>query len=201
VAENSTNQGSFFEVMAQLAAGGDDAARRIFDRFAQALIAQARSEIGSKLRAKVDAEDVVQSAFMSFFRRQADGQFDLAGWDNLWALLLTITIRKCLNRRQYHRRLVRDVGREASVHREGADSLLPEALDREPSPEEAAMLVDEIEHFLGGLSERDRRVAELRLQNYNPAEIADRLSCAERTVFRALNRARERLEQLEAACD
>jgi DNA-directed RNA polymerase specialized sigma24 family protein len=139
--------------MARLAAGDHDASRRIVDRFASALIARAKSQLGGKLRAKVDPEDAVQSAFWSFFRRQADGQFDLVDWDNLWALLLSITMRKCLNLRRHYHCGLRDIGREAAVSQHPtADDFDWKALDGEPTPEETAILVDELEHLLDGLS-------------------------------------------------
>jgi hypothetical protein len=65
------------------------------ERFASRLIALARAELDSRIRQKVDPEDVLQSVYKSFFRRHAEGEFDLDGWDRLWAVLATITINKC----------------------------------------------------------------------------------------------------------
>lgn len=47
-------------------AGQSEAATAIFDRYVARLIALARSRIGAKLGRRVDAEDIVQSAYRSF---------------------------------------------------------------------------------------------------------------------------------------
>lgn len=198
VADAMNQQSSFLAVMDRLSAGDDDAARRVFQRFARDLVAQAKAQLGGALRLKVDPEDAVQSAFRSFFSRQADGKFNLAGWDNLWALLLSITIRKCINLRRHYRCDRRDVGREVAGGLDPAEEAIGwEALDREPTPEEAALLADDLTHLVHGLSERDCRIVELRLQDYTPIEISARVGCAERTVFRVLHRVKDRLDQMD----
>src|SRR4051794_21953217 len=91
----------FADVMARLRAGDEVAAQEVFGRYAHRLIALARSRLGERLRPKVDAEDVVQSVFKSFFVRYAEDRFDLGGWDGLWSLLTVITLRKCGYRTRY----------------------------------------------------------------------------------------------------
>jgi RNA polymerase sigma-70 factor (ECF subfamily) len=90
-----TQDATFAELMARLSQGDEAAAVQIFQRYAQRLIALARDRLGQVLRQKVDPEDVMQSVFKSFFARHADGQYKLDSWDSLWALLTTITLRKC----------------------------------------------------------------------------------------------------------
>ena len=53
----------------------------------------------------------MQSVFKSFFRRHAEGQFDLAGWDSLWALLTVITLKVRPQGKEYLA-ACRDVRRE-----------------------------------------------------------------------------------------
>src|SRR5262245_47944289 len=103
---------SFSDVMARLRVGDQAAAFAVFQRFAAALVARARQQLGARLAARVDAEDVVQSAYRSFFVRHAEGQFHLESWESLWGLLVVITLRKCANQRQHHGRECRAVGRE-----------------------------------------------------------------------------------------
>ena len=108
---------SFDEVMARLKAGEDDAANAILNRFTRRLIALARAQLGSATRAKAEIEDVVQSVYKSFFARYGDGRFELEDWNELWSLLTVITVRKCANRRSYHRAGRRDVRREVAWQR------------------------------------------------------------------------------------
>jgi RNA polymerase sigma-70 factor (ECF subfamily) len=180
---------SFADVMARLRAADPDAADAVFHRFADRLTALARKRLG-KLRRKVDAEDVLQSVYLSFFRRHGNGRFVLEGWDDLWALLTTITVRKCGRWRDYFHAGVRNIAAETR-----ADGVL-ELLDREPTPLEVAALADEVTALLRGLSERDVNIVSLRLQGYTPSETAERLDIPERTVNRILDHTRRRLKRL-----
>src|SRR5437016_3003501 len=99
---------SFEFLVSRLQAGDPDAATAIFGRFARRLIALARVHLSSQLRQKVDPEDVLQSVFRSFFRRQAAGEFELQNWDGMWALLSVITLRKCGHQADHYLALCRD---------------------------------------------------------------------------------------------
>src|SRR5262245_18476432 len=77
-------QDSFIELAVRLRDGDQGAATVVFRRFASRLIALARRELDTRLRRKLDPEDVVQSVYRSFFGRYQAGQFDLATWDDLW---------------------------------------------------------------------------------------------------------------------
>src|SRR5437868_6326839 len=48
----------------------DEAARRIWERFAPRLCALARSRLNSRIRVREDENDIVQSLFRSFFAAQ-----------------------------------------------------------------------------------------------------------------------------------
>ena len=182
-------QDSFQDVIGRLRGGSDEAARRVFERFAQRLLGFARGRLDAQLRRKVDAEDVVQSVFKSFFARQAAAGFTLEGWNDLWTVLTVLTVRKCANQAKHYRRQGRDLGREVG----GADY---ETLARDPTPEEAAMLVDTVEQVMRGLGEREREMVALALQGLAAPEIAERVGRAQRTVRRVLDQVRHRLERL-----
>src|SRR3954464_8249605 len=129
---------SFARLMTRLRTGEDAAAREVFERFAGRLIAMARGRFNRLLARKVDPEDVVQSAFKSFFVRHRAGRLDVGGWDGLWNLLALITLRKCADRAEYFLAARRDAAREASGPDggDGSGAWLV-ALDRQPRPEEA----------------------------------------------------------------
>ena len=76
------------------AAVRDVAARLIWQRYFHSLLELARSNLDSRVRRRTDEEDVAQSMYKSFCLRQQRGEFDLAGRDELWRLLVTITLRK-----------------------------------------------------------------------------------------------------------
>src|SRR5262245_66516404 len=95
---------SFAELMDRLRSGEDAAAREVFGRFAARLVGLARRNLGGHLAVKVDPEDVVQSAYKSFFLRQRDGGLEVVSWDGLWGVLTMITVRKCADRAAYYQR-------------------------------------------------------------------------------------------------
>lgn len=191
---------SFARLMARLRSGEDAAAREVFERFAGRLVALARGRFNRLLVRKVDPEDVVQSAFKSFFIRHREGKLDVGDSGGLWNLLTLITLRKCADRADYFLAERRDAAREAtgSAGGEGPDAWLV-ALDREPRPEEAVILAETVECLFRDASVHERPVLELSLQGYTAAEISVRLGRAERSVRRLREQVRKRLERQRGA--
>jgi RNA polymerase sigma-70 factor (ECF subfamily) len=186
---------SFHAFLTQLRAGDEAAAAECFRRYARRLVGLAQTRLSRQLRSKVDAEDVVQSVFRSFFVRNARGEYDLGDWGGLWGLLVVITLRKCGRQAAQFRSARRDVSRE----RAPAAGAAAEAVADEPTPAEAAALADTVRVLLEPFPERDRQIIGLRLQGYSVPEISARVQRTERTVFRVLEKVRERLEALCAA--
>ena len=173
----------------------DDAARAVFRQYAGRLIQLARARLDRRTRQKVDPEDVVQSVFRSFFTRQAEGRFDLTSWDDLWSLLVVITIRKCRRQAVALRADRRDVRRE--LHASQLPESEPASLDvvgAEPTPDEVVSLVETVERLLSGANDAERQIIMLRLQGYTPPEISREVGgLSERKVYRVLAQARKRL--------
>ena len=190
---------SFKEFMERLRQQ-DAAADEIFRRFASRLLALARCRFVGPFKHKVDAEDVVQSAYKSFFRRYGTGDLAVDGWDGLWGLLALITVRKCAERVAYHRAECRDVGREVSAPA-GDEDAVPwlETLGREPSPLDEAVLSETVDQLFARLDEDERPILELSLQGYTTQEISEQLGSPERTVRRLRERIRKRLEREQQA--
>jgi RNA polymerase sigma-70 factor (ECF subfamily) len=173
------------------------ATRAVFERFTGRLIGLARAQLGARLRHRVDPEDVVQSAYKSFFIRYGDQALPAEGWDGLWGLLTVITLRKCADRARYHQAERRDVAREASAATDGAEAWR-EAAGREPTPEQAAALAETVEQLLGRLGADERPIVEMSLQGYSTEEISVELGRAARSVRRLRERVRKQLERLRA---
>jgi RNA polymerase sigma-70 factor (ECF subfamily) len=187
---------SFAEFLGRFRAGDSVASREVFRRFAHRLIALARVRFGAGLRHKVDPEDVVQSAYKSFFRRYGRGDdLDVGNWNSLWGLLTLITVRKCAERVAYHRADCRDATREVAVPASGAGAYWAEALSREPTPLEAVLLEEAVDRLLSGLDEDERPIVELSLRGHTSREISEIVDRPERTVRRLRERVRARLER------
>jgi len=170
-----------------------------FERFTRRLVGLARRQLGDLLRHKVDPEDVVQSVYKSFLLRY--GAEMLAGQDEdgLWALLARITLRKCADRARYYRAECRDASREAPPPAgvENAEAWR-EAVGHEPTPEQAVILAETLEHLMRGLDGDERPIVELSLQGFSTQEISEQLGRAERSVRRVRERVRKHLERLQA---
>jgi RNA polymerase sigma-70 factor (ECF subfamily) len=191
---------SIAELMTRLRSGEDEAAREVFVRFATRLAGLARKHLDARLAVKVDPEDVVQSAYKSFFVRQRDGLLDIGTWDGLWGILTLITLRKCADRAAYFGTAKRDVARETAGS--GTDTAFPLAdlaIDRDPRPDEAVLLSETVEALFRSIDDPDERaILELSLQGYTAAEISEQLGRAERSVRRLRERVRKRLERMRA---
>jgi RNA polymerase sigma-70 factor (ECF subfamily) len=188
---------SFAEFLARLHNQDDAAAQELFDRFAHQLIALAHRHIGAGLRHKVDPEDVVQSAYKSFFFRYGAGKLDVVNWNSLWGLLTLITVRKCAERAAYHRAECRDAAREVSLQPGSEAAPWLEPFGHEPTPLEAVVLSETVEELLAGLDEEERPILELSLQGHTTREISERLGRAERTVRLLREGVRHRLERMQ----
>jgi RNA polymerase sigma-70 factor (ECF subfamily) len=174
--------------------------RAVFEQFSRRLIGLARCHLQARLQHKVDPEDVVQSAYKSFFLRYGDGGLAAEGWEGLWGLLSLITMRKCADRARYYQAERRDLGREvgAAVSADSAAAWQGPA-GREPTPDEAVVLAETVEELLRQLKGDERTIVEMSLQGYSTQEISDQLGRAERSVRRLRERVRKLLEEQQAA--
>jgi len=169
--------------------GNDVAATVLVRRYMARLTSLASSRLSRKLARRVDAEDVVLSAWRSFFVATGRNQVDVPGDDDLWPLLVTMTLRKL------SRQAARHTAERRSIHSEERPSnelSWPAIVCQDPTPVEAAMVTDQIENLMAGLVPLDRDILARRLQGEPHRTIAEAVGCAERTVRRSLQRIRER---------
>jgi RNA polymerase sigma factor (sigma-70 family) len=191
--------GTSAELFTRYQDGDDEAAEEIFHRYLERLTRLARSRLSPRLASRTDPEDVVLSAWRSFFLGARAGKFALRRSGDLWRLLASITLHKVYRHARRHTAERRSVVVEQSLER--MQEFLP-ARNQEPSPEEALALADELETVMTQLDAFGRRVLELRLQGETLAAIAADTGRSERTVRRMLAHLRELLAQrLEAESD
>src|SRR5688500_11705129 len=74
--------------------GDDWAEKEVFARYVERLTRLARSRLAAGLAARVDPEDIVQSAYRSFFVAARQGRFTVQASDDLWRLLVEVTLHK-----------------------------------------------------------------------------------------------------------
>jgi len=155
----------------------------------------AENHLSARLKRRVGADDIVQSVCRTFFRRAQIGQFDLADSDALWRLMCAITLTKIRQSARYHGRQKRNLRQEQGIeHGDGERAVtLRELMHAGPSPDEAAVFVDELEQLMAGLDDEEKRIVEFKLQQFTNQEVAEQIGCSERTVRRMIKRVQSRL--------
>lgn len=179
------------ELLSKLHAGDAQAATVLFDRYAERLVALAQSRIGARLGRRIDGDDVVQSAFRSFFVHAADNEFTLNRSGDLWRLLASITLHKLqgqIERQTAARRAMQREDAAGSAWLEGATQ------DGQATPDEVLAMIEQWELATDRLTPLEQSVLAARLRGESIAAIAESLGKSSRTVRRALGEARLRLE-------
>lgn len=171
------------DLLKRYRAGDVIASQRLFERFVTKLSRLAARHLSPSVKRRADEDDVVQSAFRSFFLRDAKGEFHLENSLDLWKLLVTITLRKAQKAARTHSAGRRAVGREQSMDHDWFAS----QICREPTVVEALHLAVEINTLVAGLSPGHAEVLELRLAGHTVTEISQILEISRQAVYRRLN--------------
>jgi DNA-directed RNA polymerase specialized sigma24 family protein len=200
-AKESEGDGSVTRWISDLRSGGDSAAQHLWDRYFKRLVRLARKKLRNNRRPRTaeDEEDAALSAFDSFCRGVDRGRFpQLTDRDDLWRLLVKITVRKAYDQIERQGAAKRGGGKLVGVSDlPGAgDDLGGDALDGligdEPPPEFAAMVAEQHSRLRDALGDESlRQVLDLRLEGWTRVEIAGRMGCTMATVKRKLDVIRE----------
>jgi DNA-directed RNA polymerase specialized sigma24 family protein len=187
-------EGSVTRWIGDLKSGGDAAAQRLWERYFERLVRLAGKKLqdGRRPRTVEDEEDAALSAFDSFCRGIDRGRFPrLADRDDLWRLLVVLTVRKALDQVERH-----GAAKRGGHHWVGGFSPLGggddpggdplgRLLSSEPTPELAVMVAEEHQRLRDALGDVAlRRVLDLRLEGCTREEIAEQMGCAVATVKR-----------------
>jgi len=166
--------------------GNEKAAQLLWERYFEQLVWLVRPKLVGLSQTAADAEDVALSAFGSFCQAIRVGRFpDINDREDLWKSLVLITSQKSISHRRHMTR-----SRRGGENLDSGTVLLEELegmVGSEPTPEQAAIVVDECRRLLRILDQEDpageiRNVAIWKLEGFTNAEIAEKLGCTERTV-------------------
>jgi RNA polymerase sigma factor (sigma-70 family) len=188
--------GSVTTWVERLRAGDHAAAQRLWERYFPRLVGLARRRLQGVSRRAADEEDVALSAFDSFCRGADQGRFPrLEDRNNLWVLLVAITVRKAIDLREREARQKRGGGRvggESALDEwlgdEDGAAGIGQVVGREPTPELAVQVAEQFQRLLAQLPKPELRTVALRkMEGYTNAEIAAEMGCADATVERRLS--------------
>jgi RNA polymerase sigma-70 factor (ECF subfamily) len=146
----------------RLSLGIADDQRQLVERYTDRLLMVARHKLPERFRGRVDAEDIVQSVYRSFFGRLRRGEFALDDSADLWRLLIVMTLHKVNNTIKFHLRDRRDLRREEALAGESGRTCA--APDATPGPEDVVILCDLLEKLLEGLPPAYRAMVTLRME-------------------------------------
>jgi RNA polymerase sigma-70 factor (ECF subfamily) len=182
---------SFVELIRRVRAGDARAAAELVHQYEPVVRLEVRCRLRDpRLRQVVDSMDICQSVLASFFVRAAAGQYDLDRPENLVRLLVVMARRKVAFHARKQRAQRRDNRRAEPLHEEALSTAAPE-----PSPSERVGGQELLEEFRRRLTEDERRLAELRAQGREWAEIAAEVGGTPQARRKQLERAVERVAQ------
>jgi RNA polymerase sigma-70 factor (ECF subfamily) len=178
--------------MRRLRQGSDDAATQLYLRYARRLRALTRARCSARLSRLVDADDIVQSIFGSFFRGAGKGLYEVPAGEDLWRLLVVITLNKIRSKANYFVAAKRDV--RQTVTADGVDE--QRLAYAGSAKDDLAFLQLSVQEALEKLLPLHRHVITLRIEGHEVAEIARQTGRSHRTVERILQQTRQRLTEL-----
>jgi RNA polymerase sigma-70 factor (ECF subfamily) len=182
-------QSSDHSLLERYRAGNDEAATALYLRYAARLHQLVQTQCPPDLAQRVDADDIIQSVFSSFFRRARDGYYEVPKGEELWKLLLVMTLNKLRTQGNFHRAARRDVRLTQSVGR------LERASDEQNDELALMQLRLVLAELMSTQSELSRQIVELRIKGHDVAEIAERVQRSQRTVERVLQSFRQLLQR------
>ena len=185
---------TFADFLRRIRAGDEQAAAELVRRYESAVRVEVRMRLAdSRLRRVLDSMDLCQSVLASFFVRAAAGQYDLEQPDQLVHLLVAIARNKVAYQARRHRAGNRDLRRTAAL-----DAGAREPVGAEPSPSRVASGRELLAEVRRRLTPEELRVADLRAEGREWAEIAATLGgtveARRKQLARALDRVTSRLD-------
>ena len=174
---NAYEQLSDAELLTRYRSGDQDAAGLLHERYAARVTKLAQQWMSEDLKTRLDADDVAQSVFRTFFRRVSGGQYNAPEQEELWRLLLTIALNKMRNSASRHRAAKRGVGRTTSLEPDAVSDIDPQ------SEVVIKMLVEEV---LLQLGPEQRDLVRMRIMGCTVDEIAEASQRSKRSVERTL---------------
>lgn len=176
---------------ASLAEGDPTSEEEFWKQYAAPLQRVAQRQISASLGKRVDAEDIVQSACRTFFRRVRQGEFQCDDASDLWRLMMTITLNKARMQARYHGRDRRSTAREQALPDE---SMVP------AQTVEASIAAIDFDDFMqtifARLDDEQGEILKRLLDEQTQDEIAAAVGCSGRTVRRMKDRIRESLKEI-----
>ncbi|MCA9138659.1 MAG: sigma-70 family RNA polymerase sigma factor [Planctomycetales bacterium] len=182
---SAKKQASDATLLVRFQAGDEDAATALYTRYAKQLLSLANRNAGEALGPRVDPEDIVQSIFRTFFRRAAQGHYQVPDGEELWKLLLIIALNKVRTVAVHHRAQKRSAAKTQSIGSYDVGEF-------HDSYELLRITIDEV---LDELPVEHQQIVRDRIDGHEIVSIAERNDASRRSVERILQGFRQRLRK------
>ncbi len=171
------------DLVEQARAGGEEAARLLYERYTRRLLGLVHQHISHRFRSRFDADDVLNSTWRTFFRDSQRFTFD--DDQAFWKLLTTIALNKVRRYVERNGTRSRDPRREQQCIGDLYDDL-----SNRPGPLEILQAAELMESLVDRLDRQSADVLTLRCEGLSQLEIAEHLTISDRTVRRCMQRIR-----------
>lgn len=188
------DDGSVSSWLQSLRKDDQDAARLLWERYFSGLVTTARRELRrSPKQGAYDEEDVALSAFDVFCQGIRQGNFEeLSHRDELWRLLVVVTVRKAHDRAKSELAAKRGGGHKAKRLEDLTVDENREYWGEQEDPQSAAAMAEQCQQLMQSLDDPDlEKLALWKLDGMSNAEIARHLGCTRQTVQRRLRLIRD----------
>ncbi len=165
--------------------GSETASVEIHTRYENRLICLARKRLLGVLQSKMDADDIAQETFATFFAMADRNEVQWRQRGDLWRLLAGIAINKVKQQFDHYSALKRDLRSESRLINP-VDAFNADA-------EQVKQLSELVEHVLASEKPLVETVLKLRLAGFAFEEIAEQVGRSTRTIRRLLESLKTKL--------
>lgn len=196
-----------FEELDRLKGGGEQAVAELFSKYRDRLERMVSFRLDRRLYGRLDADDVLQEAYLEIARRIGDYLKDPYASFFVWARQITWQTLLMAHRRHLGVQK-RDAGLEVALHRRGAGdatsmSLAAHLVAHLTSPSQAVMREEryaQLRQALQKMDEIDREVLALRhFEHLGNNEVAEVLGIQPKAASNRYIRALKRLQEIVTA--
>jgi RNA polymerase sigma factor (sigma-70 family) len=168
---------------------------KLHNQYVSRLVAFVRKRIPDTLKSVLDAEEVVQMTFLTYFRGiKAQNLVNPENGD-LWPLLVAICRRKMLENLQWHQRAKRYAMGQVSLSASESPSSPAIQVPNSDHTASRKYRIGEVhDRVQQQLSVREREINVARMEGLSDVELQEQFDCCERTIRRAVRRFQELLE-------